>query len=77
MDVGEPVGEAWPEMQQCRRRLSAHSRVAVGGTGDDTLEQTEYTAHALDPVECGDKMHLRGAGIGEAHIDPAPHQSTH
>src|SRR5271154_5632652 len=63
-------------MQQRRRRLFAHSGIAVGGAGDDTLEQAEYAAHTLDPVEGGDKMHLRGAWIGKAHIDAAPHQAA-
>ena len=34
-------------------------------------------ADAFDRVEGADKMHLRGAGIGEAHIDPAANQRAH
>ena len=77
VDVGEPVGETRAEMQQGRGRLFAHPGIPVRGSGDDPLEQAEHAAHAINPVEGCDKMHLRGAGIGEAHIDPAPHQSTH
>jgi len=29
------------------------------------------------PVECGDKMHLRRARVGKAHLDPAADQRAH
>ena len=77
VQVREPVGEAGPEMEQGRRRFSRHARVAVRGAGDDALEQREHAAHALDAVERGDEMHLRGARVGEAHVDAAGHQGAH
>ncbi len=77
VDVGEPVGHAGTEMQQCRRGCPGHPGIAVGGAGDDPFEQAQHAAHALDPVERRDKMHLRGPGIGKAHIDAAADQSAH
>jgi hypothetical protein len=34
-------------------------------------------SHAVPPVECGDKMHLRRAGVGKTHLDPAADQRAH
>src|SRR5207253_3253003 len=69
VQVGEPVPEPGPEVQQGRRRTVGHAAVAVGGAGDDTLEQPEHTAHLRHRVERGDEVHLRGARVGEAHVD--------
>ena len=77
VDVGEPVGHAGAEMQQGRRRVVGHPVIAVGRAGDHPLEEAEHAAHAVDPVERRDKMHLRGAGIGKAHIDAAADQGAH
>jgi hypothetical protein len=77
VDIGEPIGHAGAEVQEGRRRVARHPGVAVGRTSDDTLEKTQHTAHPIDPVERGDKMHFRRAGIGETHIDPAPDQGPH
>ena len=44
-------------------------RVAVGGAGGDALEQPEHAAHLGHVVERGDEVHLRGARVGEAHVD--------
>ena len=77
VQIGEAVGEAGTEMQQGRGRRALHAVVAVGGAGHHALEQAEHAAHALDPVERGDEMHLRGAGIGEADIHAARDQRPH
>ncbi len=77
VDVGEAVGHAWTEMQEGRRRVPGHPGIAVGGAGDDTLEEAEHAAHAVDPIERRDEMHLRRTRIGEADIDAAADQSAH
>jgi hypothetical protein len=64
-------------MQKRRGQLAGHARIAVGGAGHHSLEQAENAAHPLDAVERGDEMHLGGAGIGEAGVDPAAHQRPH
>ena len=71
VQVGEAVGEARAAVQQRRRRLAGHARVAVGRAGHHALEQAEHAAHAGHAVECGDEVHLRGAGVAEAGIDAA------
>ena len=38
VQVGEPVGQARPAMQQRHRRLARHAPVAVGGAGDDLFD---------------------------------------
>ena len=79
VQIGQAVGEAGPEMQKRRSGCALHAVIAVGGAGHHALEQAEHAAHPLDPVQCGDEMHLRGAGIGEADIhaacDQRPHQT--
>ncbi len=70
VQVGDAVGEARAEVQQRRRRPSGHSRVTVCGPGGDPLEQREHGPHLGHLVEGGHRVHLRGAGIGEAGDDP-------
>ncbi len=66
VEVRQPVAEARAEVQQRRRRLVGHPRVAVGRAGRDTLEQRQHRAHLGHRVERGDEMHLRRAGVREA-----------
>ena len=44
VQVGEPVGQARPEVQQRRRRALRHAGVAVGHARHDTLEQARAPA---------------------------------
>ena len=69
VQVGDPVAEAGTEVQQRRRRPTAHARVPVGGAGDDPLEQSEHRAHPRLAVERGDEVHLRRARVREADVD--------
>ncbi len=79
VQIGKSVGEAGSKVQQRRCRRALHAEIAVGSPRHHALEQAEHAAHALDPVQCGDKMHLRGAGIGETDVnatrDQGPHQT--
>ena len=74
VQVGQTVGQAGSEMQQRRSRLVGDPVIAVGGAGDDALEQAEHAAHAVDLVERGDEMHFRCAGVRKAGIDPIGEQ---
>jgi hypothetical protein len=56
-------------VQQRAGRLAGHARVAVGRAGDHALEQPEDGAHPGLLVQRRDEVHLRRAGIGEAHLD--------
>ena len=69
VEVGEPVAEPRPMMEQGHRGAIGHARVAVGGAGHDPLEQAEDRAHPVLPVDRGDQLHLRRAGIGETDLD--------
>src|SRR4051794_4230991 len=61
-------------MHQGARRALSHAPVAVGRAGDHALEEREHAAHALDPVERRDEVHLGGAGVGEAGVHAAGEQ---
>jgi hypothetical protein len=63
-------------MQQGRRGLFGDAGVPVGRAGHDALEEAEYAAHLGHCVECGDEMHLRGARVGEAHVDAGVDERT-
>ncbi len=76
VEIGEAVGEAGPAVQQRRRGLAGHPRIAVGGAGGHALEEAEDAAHAGDAVERRDEVHLAGAGIGEAGVDAAGEQGA-
>ena len=70
VQVGQAVAEAGAEVQQHRGRAAGHAGVAVGRAGGDALEQGEHAAHLRHVVERGDEVHLRGAGVHEADVDP-------
>ena len=70
VQVGEPVGEPGPEVQQRRRRSLGHACVAVGHPGDDALEQPEHRPHPVDPVDRGDEVHLRRPGLAKQTSTP-------
>ncbi len=71
VQVGEPVAEARPEVQQRGRGPVGHAAVAVGRAGGDAFEQREHAAHLGHRVERGDEVHLRRAGVHEAGVDTA------
>ena len=71
VEVGPAVAEAGAEVEQRGRRLAGDAGVAVGRAGDHPLEQAQHAAHLGHVVEGGDEVHLRGAGVGEADVDPA------
>jgi hypothetical protein len=77
VDVGKTVDEARAEMEERRCRLVAHPVIPVGGAGHDALEEAQHAARPVDPVKRGDKMHLRRAGNGKTHLDPAADQRAH
>ena len=74
VQVGEPVAETGPEVQQRGRGPIGHAPVAVGRAGRDAFEEREHAAHLGHGVERGHEVHLRGAGIHEAGVDAARDQ---
>ena len=75
--LASPLARPGPEMQQRRGRRALHAEIAVGRPRHHALEQAEHAAHALDAIQRCDEVHLRGAGIGEADVDPARDQGPH
>jgi hypothetical protein len=71
VQVGQPVAEARPQVQQRGRGLARHAPVAVGRAGDHAFEQAQHAAHAGYAVERGHEVHLRRAGVGEAQLHAA------
>jgi hypothetical protein len=55
-------------MQQGTGRFFSHARIAVGGSGNDSLKKAEHATHFGDPVKSGDDMHFRSARICEAGV---------
>ena len=76
VQVGQPVGQPRPEVQQGCRRLVGHPRIAIRRAGDHAFEQAEHAAHPRLAVERCDEMHFGGAGVGEAGIDAAGQQGV-
>ncbi len=74
VEVGDAVAEARPEVEQGGGGPARHPAVSVGGSGDDAFEEPEDPPHLGDVVEGGHEVHLRGPGVGEAHVDPAGHE---
>ena len=74
VEVGEPVRQPRPQMQERRGRLLRHAAIAIGHSGHRALEKTEDGPHALDFVERRDKMHFRCSGIAETDLNPGPNQ---
>ena len=66
VQVGQPVGEPWSQMQQRTGRLAGHSCVAVGSTGHHTFEEPKYATHTVLGIERRDEVHLGGARVREA-----------
>ena len=69
MQTRETIREPRPEVQQGAGGPAGHPRIAVGRACRHALEQSEHAPHPVNSVERGDKMHLRGAGIGEAGVN--------
>jgi hypothetical protein len=74
VQVRQPVGHAWAQVQQRRGRPVGHAAVAVRRAGHHTLEQGEHSAHLRHGVEACHEVHLRGAWVGEADIHAAADQ---
>jgi len=66
VDIGPAIEVAGAEVQQRHRRLALDPAIAVRRARRHALEKTEDGVYPRLPVERGNKVHLRGAGIGEA-----------
>ena len=74
VQVGQAVAQPGAQVQQHRRRPVGDAGVTIGRAGGDTFEEGEHTAHPRNGVQCGNEVHLRGARVGEAHVNAAVDQ---
>src|ERR1700730_17801563 len=54
-----------------------NTRIAIRCPSCDSFEKREHTAYSRDSVECGDEMHLAGAGICKTGIDSTIDERAH
>ena len=69
VEIGEPVGQSGPKMQQGSGRLLRHAAVAIRHPGYRAFEKAKHDSHSLDPVERRDEMHFRCAGIAKTDLN--------
>ena len=74
VEIGQAISKTGTKMQKGARRLFRHPCIAIGSTGDHAFEQSENCPHARLAVERCDKVHLRGAGVAETHLDTGIHE---
>jgi hypothetical protein len=61
-------------MQQRAGGPIRHAPIAIGHACYDIFLQAQHAAHARNPVQGCDEMHLTRAGVGETHINPATYE---
>ena len=69
VQVGHAIGKARAEVQQVERGLVGHAAIAIGGTRDHALKETQHRADMGLFIERSDELHLGGAWIGKAGVD--------
>ena len=77
VQIGQPVAQARPQVQQGGGRLAGEPVIAVGRAGDHALEQAQHAAHALDLVQGRNEVHFGRAGVAEADLHFARHERAH
>ena len=71
VEVGKPVAQARAEVQQGNRRLVRHPAITIGRAGHHAFEQPQDRAHPVLPVNRGNQLHFRRAGVGETDLHAA------
>src|SRR6266404_5068913 len=74
MQVGETVGEPGPQMKERARRLPGHASEAVRRCRYYPFEETKYTAHFRQSIECCDDVHLRCTRVCETGFNSSVDQ---
>ena len=69
VQIGHAVGKARAKVQQVECGFIGHSSVAIGGTRDHALKETQHRANMGLFIERSDELHLGGAWIGKAGVD--------
>ena len=76
VQIGQTVTQTRPQVEQCAGWFVCHAVVTIRGTGDDAFKEAQHTAHAIDLVQGGHKMHLGCPGIGQTHLDALADQGA-
>jgi hypothetical protein len=69
VQIGKPVGQLRPQMQQGSGRLFSHATVTIRHPGYRTFEKTEHDSHSLDSVERRNEVHFRRARIAKTDLN--------
>jgi hypothetical protein len=77
VQIRQPVGQSRTQVQQGGGGPAGDPGVTVGRTGGHPFEQAQHRAHLRAVIQCRNEMHLRGAGVGEAHRHPARQEPRH
>lgn len=76
VQIGKAVGQPGPEVHQRRCRPFKHAPISVRGASHDSFGEAEHTAHSINLVQRGDKVHLRRSRVREADIDATVNEGT-
>ena len=67
VQVGQPIAQSWPQMQQRGCGPPAHASVPVGGPRGDALKETEHAPHLRDFVKGTHRVNFGSTWIGKAN----------
>ena len=74
VQIRETIPETGAEMQEGARGFFSHARVAIGGSGGNTFEETKRATYLLDSVKRSDQMNFRSARVCKAGVDASGEQ---
>src|SRR4051795_6196279 len=69
VEIGQAVGQTWPEMEKGGGGFRRHAPVAVCSAGCYALVQAKDGAQTCLLVEARDEMNLGCTRVGEADLD--------
>src|SRR6476620_10827066 len=72
MQIGEPVRQAWPQMQQGGGWLLCHAAVTIGHPGHRTFEKSEHGTHAPTLSSATTKCISDVPGLPKKSLDARP-----
>jgi hypothetical protein len=70
VQVGQTIGQAGTQMQQCRGWFFGHPRITVRRSRHHALEQAQHRAHAGDTIQSADEVHLGRPGMAKQTSTP-------
>lgn len=64
-------------MKQRGRWLARHATISVRSSCHDTFKQAQHASDPWYAIQCGNKVHFRGAGIGKTCVNAALGERMH